>query len=411
VDVLVPDDAPAGRYSGALLVSAEGLSVRVPIRLTVLDFGLPTTATFRSSFGLFYTRCLSALAGGGCASSVDEDEWRLRALFAQAALDNRISISSPYDGSPASAAWRRLFDRYTVPLLDGTAPTRLPGARLTSIQVEDGFLALWRAEAAARRFADRAFLYACDEPNADSGAWSRCTRVADGAADVWPALPILVTGTVQDASRFGALGVVDILAAIVNQIHDKPGTSEYAGDQRPAYDGFLRGRGKELWLYTSCESHGCGSLPTGSYFTGWPSYVIDAPASEARAMGWLAFRYGASGELHYAVDRKLPTAWLDQFAFGGSGDGTLFYMGTPDRIGGTQTIPVESLRLKLIRDGYEDYEYLRFLERRGQGAGASGVANGLFRTAFAAERSDEEIQRAHLRLARLIAAAVGGPAP
>ena len=411
VDVLVPHDAPAGHYAGALVVSADGLRARVPIRLSVLDFGLPSTASLRSSFGLFYTRCLSAAAGGSCAAGAGEEEWRLRALFAQVALDNRVSISAPYDGSPTSASWRRLFDRYTVPLLDGTAGTQLPGARLTSIQVEDRFLALWRAEAAARRFSDRAFLYACDEPNENPPAWSACERVAAGAATVWPALPVLVTATVQDASRFGALGFVDILAPVVNQIHDKPGASEYAGDQRPAYDNFLRGRGKQLWLYTSCESHGCRPRPSGSYFTGWPSYVIDAPASEARAIGWLAYRYDAVGELYYAVDRKLATAWRDQFAFGGNGDGTLFYLGTPDRIGGRQPIPVESLRLKLIRDGYEDYEYLRFLERHGQGADAAEVANALFPTAFAAERSDEEIQRARLRLAQLVQAVVGGPAP
>ncbi len=411
IDVLVPDDAPPGRYTGALLVNAEALRVRVPIRLTVLDFGLPSTSTLRSSFGLFYTACLSALAGGSCASGPAEEEWRLRALFAQAALDNRISISAPYAGSPTSDSAKRLFERYTVPLVDGTAETRLAGARLTSIQIEDRFIASWQAEAGARGFGDRAFLYACDEPSTDPAAWSDCERVAAGAGDVWPDLPVLVTGTVQDASRFGALEFVDILAPVVNQIQDKPGASEYAGDQRPAYDDFLRRRGTQLWLYTSCESHGCGSLPSGTYFSGWPSYVIDAPASEARAMGWLAYRYAADGELYYAVDRSLATAWLDQLAFGGNGDGTLFYLGTPDRIGGTQSIPVESLRLKLIRDGYEDYEYLRFLERQGQGAGALEVAKSLFPTAFAAERGDEEIQLARLRLARLISAAIGGPTP
>src|SRR5258707_1095386 len=46
---------------------------------------------------------------------------------------------------------------------------------------------------------------------------------------------------------------------------------------------------------------------------------------------------------------------------GGNGDGTLFYPGTTSRIGGQSDIPIESLRLKIIRDGLQDYEYLHLL--------------------------------------------------
>jgi hypothetical protein len=48
---------------------------------------------------------------------------------------------------------------------------------------------------------------------------------------------------------------------------------------------------------------------------------------------------------------------------GGNGEGTLWYPGRPDKIGGDTHIPVASLRLKLIREGQEDYEYLRLAER------------------------------------------------
>lgn len=40
----------------------------------------------------------------------------------------------------------------------------------------------------------------------------------------------------------------------------------------------------------------------------------------------------------------------------------MVYAGTPERIGGTQGIPLESMRLKHVRDGYEDYEWLKLLE-------------------------------------------------
>ena len=45
----------------------------------------------------------------------------------------------------------------------------------------------------------------------------------------------------------------------------------------------------------------------------------------------------------------------------------MFYPGRPDRIGGRTGIPIESIRLKLIREGMEDYEYLALLATRAGG--------------------------------------------
>ena len=47
---------------------------------------------------------------------------------------------------------------------------------------------------------------------------------------------------------------------------------------------------------------------------------------------------------------------------GGNGDGSLTYPGRTDEIGGSHFIPVASLRLKQIRDGLEDLEYMYLLE-------------------------------------------------
>ena len=47
---------------------------------------------------------------------------------------------------------------------------------------------------------------------------------------------------------------------------------------------------------------------------------------------------------------------------GGNGDGNLLYPGTKDHIGGTEFIPIASIRLKHLRDGMEDNAYLHMLE-------------------------------------------------
>jgi hypothetical protein len=92
--------------------------------------------------------------------------------------------------------------------------------------------------------------------------------------------------------------------------------------------------------------------------------MIDAPGTANRVMQWLAWRFSMEGELYYSMNEAYGQGndpWANVRLFGGNGDGTLFYPGRPDRIGGRSDIPIESIRLKLIREGMEDYEYLALL--------------------------------------------------
>jgi len=83
-----------------------------------------------------------------------------------------------------------------------------------------------------------------------------------------------------------------------------------------------------------------------------------------RLQQWQSFKYDILGELYYdmvyAYGQGDP--WSSLYYFGGNGDGTLYYPGRPDKIGGATHIPVESIRLKLIREGMEDYEYISLLK-------------------------------------------------
>jgi hypothetical protein len=436
VDVLVPRGTAAGTYDGSIVVTAQGLEVTVPVHLTVRRFTLPSTSSLTSAFAMGWDDACWATYGKSCfdvPEGADENGWRLNSLYARAALDNRITISYPQYQPlhPTSTRNRDLFRQYTLPLLKGTAPTRLPGAKLTSLQADTGQfndgsskLAAWRDEAQNQGFADRVFVYACDEPGADQASWDSCKQAANAAKQVWPGVPTLVTASIQNANQFNATGNINRLVVLVNEMDDKPGTPN-AGNQRGDYNAFLNSNpSNRVWLYTSCMSHGCEpnpavreqcqSLPAGPatsdpYFNGWPGYVIDEPASEARAMGWLSFLYRTSGELYFQTTHCLRTAWTAQYAFGGNGDGTLFYPGNPNVIGGANSIPIESMRLKLIRDGYEDYEYLKILADRGQRKQALSIVKDLFPAESAnggnmyhTSQSNTRVQEARRQLAQLI---------
>src|SRR6202051_4133504 len=75
--------------------------------------------------------------------------------------------------------------------------------------------------------------------------------------------------------------------------------------------------------------------------------------------------------------------WVNVYSFGGNGDGTLYYPGTPAKIGVTTPVPVPSIRLKLLRDGMQDYEYLHALSQAGHDTFARQTAAAFITNLYA----------------------------
>jgi uncharacterized protein (TIGR03382 family) len=413
VEVFVPPGSKPGTYTGEVKVtSAEG-EARIPVQLQVWDFDLPATSSLKTHFGLSYG--VVGRGHGGVAQG--DPEAALRARYGQMGLDHRISLSGVADdGFHRDYAH---FDRHYRPLVDGTSPTRLAGAKLTTVKYVGDRTSVeehraWAERAKAQGWFDRLFDYTCDEPPltcswADIATRTRAVHAAD------PAFRTLVTTTVDHAEEQGVVDGIDILVPVVNWMDDRPGT-RFAGPQRANYDEFLgSGATKELWLYQSCMSHGCGGTvdignPSDAdrAHTGWPTYMIDASAVRNRAMEWLSFLEDATGELYwesaYAYNKDM---WRDQWDFSGNGDGTLFYAGTPARIGGQTHVPVASIRLKMIREGMEDYEYLLMLANAGGADAARKVARDLFPNPYSTEVAPEAVMAAREALAVQILAAQG----
>ena len=73
-------------------------------------------------------------------------------------------------------------------------------------------------------------------------------------------------------------------------------------------------------------------------------------------------------------------------------------------IGGNTHVPISSIRLKQIRDGYEDYEYLKLVEKLGDGPFARQAAKTLFPTPFLAnETTSAQLYATRAALAARIA--------
>jgi len=258
----------------------------------------------------------------------------------------------------------------------------LYGAKATSVAIHtpdllttpEQRLQYWRQVAQhfhEKGWFDRLIGYLWDEPKAPS--YQAMAELGRTMHQADPGLRNLVTAPFHaDWSDF-----IDIWSPPINCFERKPHQYDFCDPMvsRTAYEPELN-KGKQLWWYQACGSHGCGVVG-GEYFRGWPSYMIDDAPVRNRIMEWLTWKYGIHGELYYSMDEaysKKADPWKDVNLYSGNGDGTLFYPGRPQVIGGTQQIPIESIRLKLIREGLEDYEYLAMLTKL---AGYKAVSDGI----------------------------------
>jgi hypothetical protein len=416
VEMFVPQNARAGVYHGKVLVKLGASSVTVPISLAVHRFALPKTSSLPVTFG-FTGNALDRVHG-----PLSEAEMRkLDYLYGVSALRHRISLHGgsfdpPHFNFQPDGRIDFDFSSYDAEVgdfLDGKADRGGPafGAKFSAIDLR----LAWRlpppqlepygrgviAHLRERGWLGRYFDYTYDEPALE--AFGKVRARADLIHRIAPEVPRLVTKELAPE----LVGEVEIWCPTVPFVDDKPGANPPPKPARSAYQSRLR-RGERLWWYHACMSHGCDIIG-GAYFTGWPSYVVDTPPVAQRIFEWLTFRYDMGGELYFNTVEgyyKGLDPFRDQYLHGGNGDGTLFYPGRPDRIGGHTQIPVESIRLARIRDGLEDYEYLKLhAERFGREATLRLVTKVARRTFDWEHRPERLLEVRHQIAAELDAAA------
>jgi len=409
VEACAPRGMP-GTYAGAVQLGwrgAKGLTrSSVPVELRVRGFDLPATPELITAFGF---SGYSAAKGHGRPPG---DGRELTRLYDTIALRRGIALFGGTQDAPDYAAeadsvridWTA-YDAEVAPFLDGTA---LPsGARWTAVELREparltrpqrrSWRRAWVEHFRERGWLERLFVYVQDEPRRED--FPRVEERARELLEDAPEVRRLLTTAWSDR-----LPSIDLWVPLLNCL-DPGAPSCPRAAPRSSYD--------KLWWYQSCMSHGCGPLRPRDRdaFVGWPSYMIDAPATAARAMGWLAFANRISGELYFDVVHAygLGDPWQSQWAFAGNGDGTLYYPGTPARIGGKHDVPVESLRIVQIQRGLQDHAYLSLCARLGDPALAKAEALAVAPSLRGWARDPRAYAAARERLAARIEALSAGP--
>lgn len=344
VEVYVPKDAAPGEYSGAVTVSAAGQRpATVPVTLTVWDFALPEAPTLRTNFGGLGRRLLTGHAG----FKPDTAPYRaLERRYAEAMAAHRLCPPIPpylrpkvgpdgtIDPKETHAGLKEWIETYHVTGL----PINLIGDDPAGKEREQNlkFLRSSWGYLKEHGWEKLAYVYVLDEPN-DPKAYEEVRRRAKLIHEAAPGLKVLCTEqpAPQDAAWGTLVGSVDIWVPLWPLFDGKSvAERQKAGD--------------EAWSYTA--------LCQGKPGEDTPFWQLDFPLLNYRIPAWTSRRYGLTGLLYWTVvfwpagDTWTNPLTYKQF----NGEGVLFYPGGDAGLDG----PVASMRLKSLRDGLEDYEYL-----------------------------------------------------
>jgi hypothetical protein len=345
VEIYVPENTPPGFYRGTLAITANTAVPRqIDVTLTVWPFTLPKRTTLRSAFGDLWD-----VSTRHAVDPASLEYHTIARRYFDAMIAHRIMPACPEDTIPrihedgtvdtsaSHGAMTHFMDTleansWQIPFGRGLLPDILGADRAYALR----YLRTLYDYLERHGWAERAFVYMIDEPETAS-QYQEIREFAALVHEAHPNLRFLVTEQpTPDDPSFGTLdGSVDIWV---------PPFSRYDPDAASLH----QARGEEMWSYTALwQCSGC------------PTWLLDYPLIHYRVPAWISWTSRLQGLLYWSTTYWPDDPWINPVGWRYPGDGILFYPGKPIGFDG----PVASVRLKAIRDGMEDYEYLQLLAR------------------------------------------------
>lgn len=357
-DITTSANTAPGIYEGIITVEGENIeTLRIPLRIRVWDFELPLRPTLPNAFtyeanekhriyGADDAVWREFCKGGKILEKLSPGARRLRQLeltTEDMLLAHHITPSSLYlSRRPHRVAdverWiskggscYNLFYIQSIPSLKVGEPYP---AHLKEwlLSVIDGAVEEFRAAGVLQY----AYIYAFDEIGENQFAAAR--DILSEIKRRYPEIPVVTTAFDPSfGEKSGLKGLIDVWVPLAPKFE-----TEAEAIRR------VQTTGGKVWYYT------CMYTPEANF-------LLEQPAVAPRLLtGIMQYKYGSDGFLYYQTTywnmspllRDGPitghtgrSAYLDF-----NGDGMLLYPG--------ENGPVPSIRLKAIRDGFDDYEYL-----------------------------------------------------
>jgi len=401
--VYVPKGAEAGTYRAEVVVAGDGASASVPVEINVHPVTLPDDRTLK------LTNWFSAGKFGHGGFSGTDAQWKVAEAWARMLAEYRqnvvktgiMSLIKGRDDGKGNITWDfSRFDRWVemfqragvigyiegghlggrsggwkVKDFEARRPTVLnpdgsvqPELSVTVTSEEERvflskFLPALQKHLEEKGWLSIYFQHLCDEPitaNAES-----YKKLASYVRQFAPKLRIM------DACMCNEIaGSIDVWVPLTNQF-DRD--MKFFQDRQKA--------GDEVWFYTCL-------YPQGKYM----NRFIDYPLIDVRLIHWMNFKYGATGYLHWGLCSWSGDPMKDLGA--GKlppGDSHIVYPGPRG--------PLSSIRFEALRDGVEDYELLKLLEKKNPKL-AHEIAASVVRTPTDYTLDPGEFQRARVRIVK-----------
>ncbi len=359
VDLLVPRTARAGKYTGSYTVSSNRGNFTGEIGLTVWNFSLPTAPALKSSFLFFQA--------GSLAAQKELLRNKLSALSAspgdQAELIRNYGLSATHIGPFSGADIGRcsMSPPPSAAQLETLARAQQPGLMLYSYSADE----IGRCTNLYPRIKEWAVnLHKAGVKNLISmsptpALYDDGTGTGRSAVDIWVLLPVMYNNS------------------------------------NPHVKEVLK-KGDSVWSYNT--------LVQDAYS---PKWLIDFDPVNFRVQpGFISQSLDLSGLLYWRVDKWPSDPWNNVNNAGiysssnYPGEGMLVYPGQQVGVKGV----VASMRMKWLRDGVEDYDYVEILKKLGKTDQALQIARSVGADWTNWTRDSNAIESARMKLGEAISA-------
>lgn len=322
VDILVPRNAAPGQYTGTYTVTSQEGSFTGAIHLRVWNFALPLAPTLKSAFLFFQEGSLAAqrelLRNKVSPLSTNPRD--------QALLMKNYGLSATQTGmfSGADIGHCGMAPAPSVNFFKGAAAAQQPGLMLYDYSADEiGHCAnLYPTIREWAKNMHQAGIKNMISMSPTPALYDDGTGTGRSAVDIWVLLPVMYNNS----------------RARVEEVLKK---------------------GDLVWSYNT--------LVQDAYS---PKWEIDFDPINFRIQpGFLSQSLNLTGLLYWRVDKWNSDPWNNVNNAGTysssnyPGEGMLVYPGQPVGVQGV----VASMRLKWLRDGVQDYDYIQILKEYGKG--------------------------------------------
>ena len=384
----IPENTPPGNYVGTIKVSFGDFFKKIPVSAKIYGFVLPQTPTIRSAFGAFEREVLPFYKNPKSAAGMLDRQIKTKLLKAHISPYNSIApkfdLQYPhgdnsktpkvvFDWKEFDEKTRMLISKYHVNAINlsvagiggGSFHSRSP-AQIRGIKESDpryeavlaDYLGQIDSHIRKNEWTGIFYTYTFDEPSEKDYPFVK--KELDKIKKYAPHIKTMLTE--QPAEYLE--NSVDIWCPVTCQHSPEACIKQIE-------------KGKEIWWYICMQ-------PQAPY----AGIFLDHPGVDLRVWLWQSFKYKVNGILVWdstymssntAYSGTIQNPYFDPMSWAsgyglpknarspwGNGDGRLFYppqsMAKGELADDGDEI-VETIRLEMLREGIEDYEYLSILKK------------------------------------------------